>query len=315
MTARLPKPIASPEPVSHRQHRLRRAAWAGGVVSALAYGLTPTVAAIGYAGAVTPTVMVFLRSLIGGILLLVIAAATGRLRISWRDGAVLAGVCGPLFAIQLLCFFAAIDLTGAQIAVVLAHVSPVFVLVASAVLTRSMPHIRTWLVCGVMVAGIALVAGAGGGTVVGSGVALALVCAAGYAAYYLIGEPCLRRTSVVTATALTSLGAAAAAGVGLLFFPPAWSFTPAGWGSILVQGAVIVPLGIGGAYLAVRALGPVAGSLLSLLEPVVGVLAAALFLSESLARPQWAGAGLVLAACAILPWARISAASPTPAAR
>ncbi|WP_257865670.1 DMT family transporter [Gordonia jinghuaiqii] len=289
-----------------------RLAWTGGIVSAMVYGLTPTVAAAGYAGGVSPTALVFLRSLLGGFLLLGLAVVTGRFRVSSRDALTLTFLCGPLFAIQLLCFFAAINLTGAQIAVVLAHISPVFVLIASAVLLRRRPGPASWAVCGLMVVGVALVAGAGGGDVVVPGVLLALVCAAGYAAYYLVGEPCLRRVGVVTATGLTSIGSALAAGMVLLVAPTEWDFTTAGWVSVAVQGVIMVPLGIGGAYLAVRALGPVSGSMLGLLEPVVGVLAALAFLGESLVFAQWVGVAVVLAASALLPLARAGHSSPPP---
>lgn len=274
-------------------------------MSAVVYGLTPTVAAIGYEGGVPPAALVFLRSLLGGVLLLGLAAATNRIRISLRDAAILAFLCGPLFAAQLLCFFAAINLTGAQIAVVLAHVSPVFVLIASAVVLRRRPGAASWTVCSLMLVGAALVAGAGGGEVVIPGVLLALVCAAAYAAYYLVGEPCLRRVSVVTATGLTSIGSALTAGLVVLASSPRWDFTAGGWTSVAIQGVVMVPLGIGGAYLAVRALGPVSGSMLGLLEPVVGVLAALVFLGESLALVQWFGVAVVLAASALLPFARV----------
>lgn len=292
-----------------RRARSRRFAWGSGVVSACVYGMMPTVAAIGYAGGVAPTVLVFLRSLIGGVLLLGLAVALHKVRVPLRDAVTLTVVCGPLFAIQLLCFFAAITLTGAQIAVVVAHMSPLFVLVVNALLTRRPPRPTTWVVCGAMVAGVALVSSAGTRTIALPGLLLGLASAAGYAAYYLVGEPCLRRTSVVTATALTSLGAAATAGTLLLLTPPTWQFTTAGWLSVVVQGVIIVPLGIGGAYLAVRALGPALGSLLGLLEPVVGVLAAAVFLHERLAWPQWIGVALVLLACGALPRIR-SATEP-----
>ena len=45
-------------------------AWGCGAASAVAYGLTPTFAAIGYAGGVSPAVLVCLRSLVGAALLL-----------------------------------------------------------------------------------------------------------------------------------------------------------------------------------------------------------------------------------------------------
>ncbi|WP_230595459.1 DMT family transporter [Rhodococcoides fascians] len=277
-------------------------AWIGGVVSATTFGLTPTVAAFAYDGGVSPSVLVLLRSAAAAVLLLVFAASTGRLAtISRRDALTLTLVCGPLFGIQLLCFFAAIEITGAQVAVVIAHVSPVFVLIFGAAVLRRRVGGAAWLISAAMVFGVALVAGAGGGSVVASGAALAVACALGYAAYYLIGETLVRRVSIVSATGLTSLGSAASAAVLVIVYPQNWDFTAGGWLSIGIQGAVMVPLGIGGAYLALRTLGSVSGSLLGLLEPIVGVFAALLFLGEYLTWQQWLGVTVVLLASAALP--------------
>ncbi|WP_083862621.1 DMT family transporter [Gordonia soli] len=285
-------------------------AWVAGLLSATAYGVTPTFAAIAHEGGVSPTVLVVLRSAIGGVLLLAVALATGRLRVHRRDAFLLTFVCGPLFAIQLLCLFAAITYTGAQVAVVIAHVFPVFVMVISAVWLGRRPSAASWLIGAVMITGIVFVAGAGGGHVVVRGALLAVACAAGYALYYLIGEPILARVSVITASGLTSLGAAAAAGVVLIFVPTTWTFTTAGWVTVLIQGAIMMPLGVGGAYVAVRTLGPVPGSLLSLFEAVVGVFAAALFLGETMVWQQWVGVAIVLGASAMLPWIRTSGGPP-----
>lgn len=292
----------------------RRTGWVGGVTSAAAFGLTPTVAAFAYDGGVSPTVLVLLRSIIGGVLLLSVAAATGRLiTVPWRTAVILTFVCGPLFGVQLLCFFAAIELTGAQVAVVIAHVSPVFVLAFSVLVLRKRLGVATWSVCGVMVAGVSLVAGAGdGGGVKGLGVLLAVTCAATYAAYYLLGEKHIRRVSVLTATAFTSIGSALTAGVIVLVRPQYWDFTAAGWTSVGIQGLLMVPLGIGGAYVALRVLGSVPGSLLSLLEPIVGVFAAQVFLSEKLFWPQWIGVTLVLLATGLLPWSQSRRPSQRP---
>ncbi len=129
----------------------QRAAWPSGVVSATAYGMTPTVATFAYTGGVSLTMLVFLRRILGGTPPLVLAAATGKLRaVPIRDGAILTFVCGPLFGAQLLCFFAAAQISGAQVAVVLAHVSPVFVLIFTALVLRRKLGLPTWAVCAVM---------------------------------------------------------------------------------------------------------------------------------------------------------------------
>ena len=58
----------------------RHGAWAGGIASAAAYGVTPVAAVLAYGDGVSPSVMVTLRSLCGGALILLVAGLTGRLR-------------------------------------------------------------------------------------------------------------------------------------------------------------------------------------------------------------------------------------------
>ncbi|WP_260850859.1 hypothetical protein [Rhodococcus sp. WB9] len=104
-------------------------------------------------------------------------------------------VCGPLFGIQLLCFFAAVRVTGAQIGVVIVHIYPVFVTALVWVLTRNRIHRGQLVPALAMSGGIALVAGAGSSTVALNGAILALLSAAGYALYLVVGERWVHQVS------------------------------------------------------------------------------------------------------------------------
>jgi inner membrane transporter RhtA len=285
-------------PTARRLRSGNAAAWGCGAASAIAYGLTPTFAALGYAGGVSPAVLVCLRSLVGAAFLLLLAWTTGRLKaVSWKSAVGLCCVCGPLFGIQLLCFFAAVQVTGAQIAVVVVHVYPLFVMALIWALTRQ-PIRRGQLVLAlIMSGGIALVAGAG---------------TAGYALYLVVGERWVHQVSAVAAGGFASLGAGLTTGLIAVADGQPWTFAPSGWASILFQGLLLMPIGIGCSFIAVRALGSASVSLLGLLEPVVGVLAAQALLGEQLSPPQWAGMTVVLLASAALPWVREVTASKVP---
>ena len=277
-------------------------AWGCGAASAIAYGLTPTFAAIGYAGGVSPAVLVCLRSLVGAALLFLLAWSTGRLKgVTWKSAVGLCCVCGPLFGIQLLCFFAAVRVTGAQIAVVIVHIYPLFVMALVWVVARNRIHRGQLMLAVAMSGGIALVAGAGTSAVALNGAVLALLSAGGYALYLVVGERWIHQVSPVAAGALASLGAGIATGTIALVDGQPWTFEPSGWGSILFQGLLLMPIGIGCSFIAVRALGSTSVALLGLLEPVVGVLAAQALLGEQLSPPQWAGMAVVLLASAALP--------------
>lgn len=68
----------------------------------------------------------------------------------------------------------------------------------------------------------------------------------------------------------------------------------------------MIPIGVGSAFYAVRRFGAVPLSLLGLLEPIVGVLAASILLAERLTPAQWTGMAVILVACGALPWATSS---------
>ncbi|WP_137723298.1 DMT family transporter [Prescottella subtropica] len=291
-------------------------AWACGLASVVVYGLTPTVAALSYDTGLTPTVLVALRSLCGAILILAFAGATGRIRrVPVRAALGLMLVCGPLFGLQVICYFAAVQSTGAQVSVVVVHVYPVFVLFFVWLTTRQRQNPAVIVLCLVMIGGIGLVGGSGGAAVTPAGVGLAVTSAVGYALYLVLGERWVRHVGAVLSSGLVTVGAAATAGlvaaglVAAVTAQPA-SFTAAGWVSVIAQGAFMIPIGVGCAFYAVRRLGSVSLSLLGLLEPVVGVLAARVVLGERLQPVQWAGMLVILAVCAILP--RVSAARKVP---
>ncbi|WP_305093931.1 DMT family transporter [Prescottella sp. R16] len=277
-------------------------AWACGFASVIVYGLTPTVAALSYDTGLTPTVLVALRSLCGAILILAFAAATGRIRrVPVRAALGLALVCGPLFGLQVICYFAAVRSTGAQVSVVVVHVYPVFVLLFVWLTTRRRQNPAVIALCLTMIGGIALVGGSGGAAVAPAGVGLAVTSAVGYALYLVLGERWVREAGAVLSSGLVIVGAAVTAALVAVATAQPMSFTATGWMSVIAQGAFMIPIGVGCAFYAVRRLGSVSLSLLGLLEPVVGVLAARVVLGERLQPMQWAGMLVVLVACAALP--------------
>lgn len=271
-------------------------------MSALAFGMTPTVAVLAYEEGVSASVLVTLRGVVGTLVILGYAWATGRLG-GLRRSAVagLALLCGPLFGMQLLACFAAIESTGAQTTVVLIHVYPLFVIALVWIVRGQRASARVLGLSTVMIAGIALVAATGTAGIASAGVVLAVLSAAGYAIYLVLGERWVRAVGPVAATGLVTAGATVSVGAIAVLTDQDFAVSPTGWGAVLLQGLIITPIGVGGAFYAVRRLGPVTMSLIGLLEPVVGVLVAAAVLGERLTPVQWAGVVSILVSCAALP--------------
>lgn len=95
--------------------------------------------------------------------------------------------------------------------------------------------------------------------------------------------------------------------LGLAFGGLDLGFAAAGWGWALAVALVSTVFAIGLFFVGATALGPVRASILSMLEPVVAVLASWLLLGGTLSWPQVAGGAVVLAGAS---WGVLASAPP-----
>lgn len=296
------------------------AGWTGGISSAAAYGLAGTCAALTYRDGLSPLALVTLRSATGTALVLALGLVTRQfVRLPRRPalGALLVG--GPLFGAQLLLYFEAVARIGAQQAVVLVHVYPLLVVLLVWLRLRTRVSTATVALLVAMSAGVFLVTGGASGVTAG-GLVCALGSAAAYACYVVFGEEWARELPPFAVSGLVLAGSTASVGAIALLIGTPMMPTPRGWVIVLFLGCVLIPIGLGGAFVSLRLLGPVAASLVAMLEPAVGVVAAGIALGERLEPRQWLGAAVVVAACALLPTAfgrgvSATSADPSPGRR
>jgi inner membrane transporter RhtA len=277
------------------------AGWIGGVASAAAYGLGGVCAALAYRDGLSPLALVTLRSATGTALVLALglmARQFVRLPRGPALGALLIG--GPLFGAQLLLYFEAVARIGAQQAVVLVHVYPLLVVLLVWLRHRTGVSLGTTVLLGAMTGGVVLVAGGASGVTAG-GLVCALGSACAYACYVVFGEAWARQLPPLALSGLILAGSTVAVGAVALLIGTPMMPTARGWAIVLVLGCILIPVGLGGAFVSLRRLGPVAASLVAMLEPAVGVVAAGLVLGERLEPGQWVGAAVVVGACALLP--------------
>jgi len=268
-----------------------------------AYGCMPVVAVMGFGGGATPSALVTLRGVVAVVVLGVVCALTKQIR---RIAAVpalgLLALCGPLFGLQVVAFFSSVQHGGAQLAVVVAHIYPL--LVIGLVWVRDREPISPWLapVSFVILLGLVMVTASGGALPSSLPVGLALISAVGYALYLVISEHWVHRVGTLRATGLVTAGATTTVGIYALFSEEHFALSWSGWHAVLIQGLLLIPVGLGGGLYAVRRLGAVPIGMLGILEPVVAVCLAAILLSERLTAFQWVGVVLILAACAMVPY-------------
>jgi drug/metabolite transporter (DMT)-like permease len=203
------------------------------------------------------------------------------------------------YVLESACYFAALTRISAGLTALLLYAYPALVVLLTAFVTRRSPS-RVAAVC-VLVAtvGTALTIGpvAGGQW---TGVLLGLAAAVSYATYIVVSA----RTVAGVAPFATS--AVVMAGAGLVYAGYALSTkaalpsSPSSWWAVLGVAFLGTVVAVSAFFWALELLGPADTAVISTFEPVVSVVAAALFLSESLTGVQVVGGALVLTAVAVL---------------
>lgn len=270
------------------------------------------------AAGIPPTEIAFWRAALGGTLFLVHAAVGGRLRIQRRTDA-LAFAAFALVGVTL--FYAALNLAidagGVSLAFVLLYSAPAFVAVLAALLLGERLTLRKSAWVAVSIAGVALVARAGGGSApIGlAGVAWGLVAGLSYASYYLFGKWILMRYAPVTIYAVVMpLGALGL--VPLVRFEALRLATPALWLDLGMMAFFSTYLAYLVYYTGLRRTEASRAVLVATIEPVAAALLAAWLFGERLGGWGYLGAALVLlaAVASSLPLGRGAARGARPPA-
>ncbi|GGJ87729.1 permease [Pilimelia anulata] len=270
------------------------------VCSAAGFGLMPVLARYAYAAGLNVPTLLLWRFGLAAALLFGYLALAGRLRLpAGREWGRLLLLGGVLYALQAMLYFSAVRFVSPALAALLLYLYPALVLLLHAALSRTRPAPRQLAAVGVSLAGLAVVLGYPGGGVRLAGVLLALAAGGVYAAYIVLGDrtagtmPPLLTAGWVAAFAAAAFGVTGAA-TGSLH----GGITAAGWGAIAGVAVFSTVVAIGCFFAGMAVIGPTGAAILSMVEPVVSVVAAAVLLSEAVTGWQAAGGALVLAGAA-----------------
>ncbi|MCV7227992.1 DMT family transporter [Mycolicibacterium komossense] len=287
---------------SHEGPGPRLHGWAAGAASASAYGSMSVVAVFAFNSGASPAVLLTLRGIFAILAIGSIWVLTGRVRrIPWAAAVGLTVVCGIVFGAQVVAFFVAVQLGGAQLPVVVVNVCPLLVIGLVWLRDRTPVPLTLILLAVITIVGLIFVAGASTGAASLSALGLTLLSAAGYAVYLVTSERWVHQVGTVASAGLVTFGSTATIAVFALATADNFVVSAPVWHTAILQGLILTPVGMGGALYAVRRLGSVPLSLLGALEPVVGLTLAAVLLHESLAPMQWVGVVIIVAACTAVP--------------
>ena len=270
---------------------------------------------LSYNAGVSVDALLLVRFGLAGVVLLTVALARGAFRGLSRH-AVLVGLGMGVFgyAAQAGLYFSALARIDASLVALILYVYPVLVMAGAVLLGRERASRRRVWALGLALAGIGLVlSGAATAHFDVLGALLALGAAIVYTVYILTGDradiPPLALAALVCTGAFGSflLTGLLRGGGGPLLSGTGFDFAPVGWlwlGALSIVSTVAAILLF---FAGMARVGPSVASILSILEPVVTVVAAAAVFGEHLTATQWFGGALVLSAVLIVQWPSRSA--------
>jgi drug/metabolite transporter (DMT)-like permease len=277
------------------------------LTSAAGFGVMPVLTKVAYDDGASVAGVLSVRFSIAAVLLLVLSRVRGEVLPRGRKAGQLLLLGGVGYVVESACYFAALTRISAGLTALLLYAYPALVVLITAVVARRAPG-RVGLGCvAVASAGTALTIGpvAGGQW---TGVVLGLCAALCYSAYIVVSA------HVVSGLPPFATSAVVMAGAGLVYDGYALSTraalpsTAEAWWAVLGVALLGTVVAVGAFFWALELLGPADTAVISTFEPVVSVVAGAVFLSESLTALQVAGGALVLSAVAVL--ARSPGSSP-----
>jgi drug/metabolite transporter (DMT)-like permease len=221
------------------------------------------------------------------------------------------------YAVQAGLYLGAVSLVEASQVALVFSVYPVLVMVAAIAIGRERGSWRRLAALVTALGGIVLVlGGAASGGFDAVGALLSFGSAVMYCVYILVGDRVLKGAPPVVLTALVCVGAFASwLTVSVLRGGPALAVGVAAWGWLTSLALVSTVGAILLFFAGMARVGPTVASLLSILEPVVTVVSAALVFGEALSAVQALGGALVLAAVAVVQWPSRGPRSGPPGAR
>ena len=276
------------------------------IIAGMAFGALPIFARIAYADGVDPFTLLFLRFLIAGSIMLIIALARHE---TFPRGKTLFGLIvmgGVLYVGQSLSYFIAITMASAGLISLLLFLNPGIVTVLSALFFKEQITRLQLAALGLALLGSVLTIGGDTPSVASAtpnnplGVVLGVTAGVIYAIYITVGGYFTRGLSILASSTVILLSALVVFGVIALIRGPHLPQTAQGWFGIGGLALISSVVAIFCFFAGVQRVGAATGSMLATTEPVTTILLAALVLGEPILPMQVLGGSLILSAVLLL---------------
>ena len=210
---------------------------------------------------------------------------------------------GGFLAVAAALAFYGLQRIPAGTYVVLFFTYPAFVVLFSLLLGARLP-LQGWIALAMTMLGVFLTVpdfGAGLGADSGLGIVLAITNAIVVAVYFLIINRLLvGHTAMSRASAWTITGATFVVIALMLFNGLRFPTNLEGWLLLLLMSTVSTAMPIFALNSGIKLIGPAPAAIINTVEPVLSIIAAAIFLGESMVPVQWLGAALIISSVVIL---------------
>jgi len=267
-------------------------------ISAASFGTLAIIGRYAYAAGLDVITLLFLRFGFSAAFMLTFLALRKETLPERHTLLQLAGMGGLGYVGQSFCYMSAIQYASAGLVALLLYLYPTFVTILSVIFLKS--KLTRWRISALALAtiGAALTANPQGGQ--WQGILLAILAAAIYAVYIIIGTRVMQKVTALQSSTVIFSSAAIVFG-GLTFFNgPNWPVSSAGWLAVAAIAVLSTIIPVISFLAGLKIIGPTDASLLSVLEPVVTVGLAAVLFNENIQPAMLLGGGLILVAVLLL---------------
>jgi drug/metabolite transporter (DMT)-like permease len=268
------------------------------IVSAISFGTLAIFGRYAFADGLDIFTLLFLRFTLAAIVIAGLLIVRRERMPHGRELYLLIGMGAVGYVGQSFSYLTAIKFASAGLVALLLYLYPVFVAILSTIFLKEKFTRLKFVALALATLGATMTANPQGGK--WTGILLALLAAAIYSVYIIVGSGVMKKVSAVSSSTVIFASAGIVYGVLMVVNHPHWPSSSSGWLAIAATTLIATIIPVVTFLAGLKLIGPTDASMLSTLEPVVTVLLAAWLFGERLSPIILIGGGFILGAVILL---------------